>query len=143
MVLLRNVSRWDSGLYECTATDPETFNDLVGSMTLSVNCKDSAPVRLFLQARLHLILTSRCARRSGSGRGGAERRRLRDPRTRPESHLQRPLFSAHTHDLAEGHSNSTHPSATLYLRGATVKLRLPCCSLCRTRSRSRKATFCS
>lgn len=42
MLLLHNVSRLDSGEYRCVSTDTENFEEVSGSMTLSVNCKDSA-----------------------------------------------------------------------------------------------------
>lgn len=42
MLLLHNVSRKDSGLYKCVSTDTDTFLEVSGSMTLTVNCKDPA-----------------------------------------------------------------------------------------------------
>lgn len=46
-VLLRNVSRRDGGLYQCVSTDMDTFSDVSGNMTLTVNCKARAPVLRF------------------------------------------------------------------------------------------------
>lgn len=50
MLLLHNVSRRDSGLYECVSTDTDTFNEVSGNMTLSVNCKASTLVWLFFKS---------------------------------------------------------------------------------------------
>lgn len=41
VVQLPSVNRVDAGLYECAATDTETFTDVSGNMTLSINCKGS------------------------------------------------------------------------------------------------------
>ena len=40
---LRNVSRLDSGRYECVTTHIETFEEVVGNTTLFVNCKQGFP----------------------------------------------------------------------------------------------------
>lgn len=50
MVLLRNVSRRDSGLYECVSTDTDTFAEVSGNMMLSVNCEHSAVVGLVFKS---------------------------------------------------------------------------------------------
>lgn len=39
VLLLRNVSRRDGGLYQCVSTDTDTFSEVSGNMTLTVNCK--------------------------------------------------------------------------------------------------------
>lgn len=41
MVMLHEVRRQDGGLYECISTDTDSFKEVSGNMTLSVNCKDS------------------------------------------------------------------------------------------------------
>lgn len=115
MVMLHKVRRHDSGLYECISTDTDSFKEVSGNMTLSVNCKDSTLLWGILKVRRPLILTSRWARRSGICCGGAERSCLCGSRTRAESHVQRPLFPVHTHGLAQGHSSSIHTQKqTLY-----------------------------
>lgn len=47
MLLLRDVSRQKGGLYECVSTDTENFSEVSTNMTLTVNCKDSAPMGTF------------------------------------------------------------------------------------------------
>lgn len=42
MVVLDNVTRLDSGVYECTSTDTDTFDMVIGNTTVFVNCKESA-----------------------------------------------------------------------------------------------------
>lgn len=37
--VLENVSRQNSGVYQCTSTDMETFEELLNTTTVSVNCK--------------------------------------------------------------------------------------------------------
>ncbi|XP_077350419.1 melanoma cell adhesion molecule b isoform X2 [Festucalex cinctus] len=44
MVVLKNVTRLQSGLYECISTDMETFEDLSGNTTVFVNYLDHAVV---------------------------------------------------------------------------------------------------
>uniref|UniRef100_H3C2I9 Melanoma cell adhesion molecule b n=1 Tax=Tetraodon nigroviridis TaxID=99883 RepID=H3C2I9_TETNG len=44
VVLLHNVSRWNSGEYSCTSVDPETFQEVSGNLMLSVNYLDPAVV---------------------------------------------------------------------------------------------------
>lgn len=53
VLLLQNVSRRDGGLYQCVSTDTDTFSEVSGNMTLTVNCKARAPVlRVGTSARL-------------------------------------------------------------------------------------------
>lgn len=40
--VLTNVTRLDSGLYQCISTDTETFVDTTGNISVSVNCKNYA-----------------------------------------------------------------------------------------------------
>lgn len=108
MLLLRNVSRRDGGLYQCISTDTDTFDEVSGNMTLTVNCKAWAPVLRFWNQRPSLTLSSCCACRPGSRRGGAQRGRRRGPRGRAERHVQRPLVSAHAGFLAKGQQRHTH-----------------------------------
>lgn len=42
MVVLTDVTRHDSGVYECTSMDMENFDAVTGNTTVFVNCKHSA-----------------------------------------------------------------------------------------------------
>lgn len=119
--MLHKVRRQDGGLYECISTDTDSFLEVSGNMTLSVNCKDSTLLWGILKARRPLILTSRWARRSGTCCGGAERCCRRASWRRAESHVQRPLFPVHTHGLAQGHSSSIHTQKHIFCALSTIK----------------------
>lgn len=42
--VLSNVTRRNSGVYQCTFMDTDTFEEILGITTVFVNCKDSAPI---------------------------------------------------------------------------------------------------
>lgn len=47
MFVLENVSLGDSGMYECTSLDTETFESTVGETPVSVNCKHIGLTKMF------------------------------------------------------------------------------------------------
>lgn len=42
VLVMDNVTRHQSGVYECTSTDTDTFDEISGNTTVFVNCKESA-----------------------------------------------------------------------------------------------------
>jgi len=52
VLLLDNVTRLHGGVYECTSTDTDTFEELSGNTSVSVHCKESARIRHIWPARI-------------------------------------------------------------------------------------------
>lgn len=106
-MVLKNVTRLNSGDYECSLLDMESYDEISGKTTVFINCKALTLVSPQKDHHLFYFLTicPLCLRRSRSCCFKTFRNHRGGPGEGGQSDLQCPLFSLHGDHLVKGYTH--------------------------------------